>query len=88
MVVSDKTVTLERHMRRIIVQDGPAIKTKKGKKATFQVTEVRLVWYADEAPLYAMAHGSYQNGKRAIQCSRKYDLDGKEPKWLRKLING
>jgi len=87
MVTADTITSLTKNIRRITVIDGPAVKTKKGKKQTFQITEVRLDWYEDTPPTYAVAYGSYHNGKYTVNCSRKYDLDGTEPKWLKKLID-
>lgn len=87
MVKSDTVTQITQNIRRISVIEGPAIKTKKGKRSTFQVTEVRLVWHDDTPPTYATAYGSFFNGHFTVNCSRKYDLDGTEPKWLKKLIN-
>jgi hypothetical protein len=87
MVTADKVTQITQNIRSITVIDGPAVKTKKGKKSTFQVKEVRLSWYEDTPPTYATAHGSFHNGHFTVNCSRKYDLDGTEPKWLKKLIN-
>jgi len=86
MVTADTTTELKHFTRSIKVDDGPAVKTKKGRKVSFQIEEVRVTWYEGQQPYFATAHGHYTKRGVVVGASRKYALDGSEPKWLKKLI--
>ena len=93
MVTNDTTVSLARHMRRIQLENGPTVSTKKNKlkrRHSFQVTELRLSWYGEDDPMTVTAYGYYihKKGHRAY-ADRSYDLaSGNVPKWIKDAING
>jgi hypothetical protein len=90
MVLSDHTVTLEHHTRRIHILDGPTLTTRKSKllkKRAFQVTHLVVHWYGDHEPESVKAHGQYVKGDKVINCHRIYNMD-EAPKWIKELVNG
>lgn len=91
MVINDSTVSLEQHLRRITIEDGPTLNTKKsklGKKHAFKVTSLTVLSYADLDPEHVTARGIYTDKKgRVINCHRVYTVD-EAPRWMKALING
>lgn len=91
MVSSDSTITLERHSRRVTLENGPIISNKKSKlhkKQTFQVTDLMMMWYGNDDPAHVVAHGSYLNKHgMTVRCKRVYHFNDL-PKWIKESING
>lgn len=89
MVSADITNTLMVSTRRIALENGPTITTRKNKlkkKHTFQVDQLVVTWYDDNPPEHVVAHGNYINKHgMTIHCNRAYrtkDL----PKWIKEAI--
>lgn len=90
MVSSDMTNTLQVSVRRIKLDNGPVITTRKNKlkkKHAFQVDQLVVTWYDDNPAEHVVAHGSYLSKHgMTIHCNRVYhskDL----PKWIKEAIN-
>lgn len=91
MVSSDVTTSLQHHTRKIILNPGRTVSTKKSaliKRRSFMVEELVLLWHGDQEPTNVTAHGHYVSKLgHKIHARRVYDL-ADAPKWIKDAING